>query len=112
MRYETPASAKEAAGLLKKEKGAAFLLAGGTDLLVKLKMGIIEPDLVVDIKRIPKISDIQTSAKGFTIGAAVSGAELGEHAGLKRAWPGVVEAAKQNHDLDNIKESRQYYSKI
>ena len=73
MRYETPASAKEAAGLLKKEKGAAFLLAGGTDLLVKLKMGIVEPDLVVDIKRIPKISDIQSSAKGFTIGAAVSG---------------------------------------
>ena len=93
MRYETPASAKEAAGLLKKEKGAAFLLAGGTDLLVKLKMGIVEPDLVVDIKRIPKISDIQSSPKGFTIGAAVSGAELGEHAGLKKAWPGVVEAA-------------------
>ena len=93
MRYETPASAKEAAGLLKKEKGAAFLLAGGTDLLVKLKMGIVEPDLVVDIKRIPKISDIQSSAKGFTIGAAVSGAELGEHNGLKKAWPGVVEAA-------------------
>ena len=93
MRYETPASAKEAAGLLKKEKGAAFLLAGGTDLLVKLKMGIVEPDLVVDIKRIPKISDNQSSAKGFTIGAAVSGAELGEHNGLKKAWPGVVEAA-------------------
>ena len=93
MRYETPASAKEAAGLLKKEKGAAFLLAGGTDLLVKLKMGIVEPDLVVDIKRIPKISEIQSSTKGFTIGAAVSGAELGEHAGLKKAWPGVVEAA-------------------
>ena len=60
MRYETPASAKEAAGLLKKEKGAAFLLAGGTDLLVKLKMGIVEPDLGVDIKRIPKISEIQS----------------------------------------------------
>jgi carbon-monoxide dehydrogenase medium subunit len=93
MRYETPASAKEAAGLLKKERGSAFLLAGGTDLLVKLKMGVVEPDLIVDIKRIPRISDIKLSAKGFTIGAAVSGAELGEHQGLKKAWPGVVEAA-------------------
>ena len=53
MRYATPASAKEAAGMLSKERGAAFLLAGGTDLLVKLKMGMVEPDLVVDIKRIP-----------------------------------------------------------
>ena len=93
MRYATPASAKEAAGLLSKEKGAAFLLAGGTDLLVKLKMGMVEPDLVVDIKRIPKINEIQTSAKGFTIGAAVSGATIGQHKGLNVAWPGVVEAA-------------------
>jgi carbon-monoxide dehydrogenase medium subunit len=93
MRYTTPASAKEAAGLLSKEKGAAFLLAGGTDLLVKLKMGMVEPDLVVDIKRIPKIDQIQTSAKGFTIGAAVPGAVITQHKGLNAAWPGVVEAA-------------------
>ena len=59
MRYATPASAKEAAGLMSEEKGAAFLLAGGTDLLVKLKMGMVEPDLVVDIKRIPNIDEIQ-----------------------------------------------------
>ena len=93
MRYATPASAKEAAGMLSKEKGAAFLLAGGTDLLVKLKMGMVEPDLVVDIKRIPKIDQIQTSAKGFVIGAAVSGSMIGQHNGLRAAWPGVVEAA-------------------
>ena len=59
MRYATPASAKEAAGILAREKGAAFLLAGGTDLLVKLKMGMVEPDLVVDIKRTPKIDQLQ-----------------------------------------------------
>ena len=93
MRYATPASAKEAAGMLSKEKGAAFLLAGGTDLLVKLKMGMVEPDLVVDIKRIPKIDQIQSSAKGFVIGAAVSGSMIGQHKGLRAAWPGVVEAA-------------------
>ena len=33
------------------------------------------------------------SAKGFTIGAAVSGSVIGQHKGLKAAWPGVVEAA-------------------
>ena len=68
MRYAPPASAREAAGILSKERGAAFLLAGGTDLLVKMKTGMVEPDLVVDIKRIPKIDQIQMSAKGFTIG--------------------------------------------
>ena len=93
MRYEKPASAKEAAGLLAKEKGAAFLLAGGTDLLVKLKMGMVEPDLVVDVKHIAKANEIQTTAKGFNIGAAVPGARLTDHKALKKAWPGVVEAA-------------------
>jgi carbon-monoxide dehydrogenase medium subunit len=84
---------KQASALLAKEKGKAFVLAGGTDLLVRLRTGFIDPDLVVDIKRIAATRTIQSTAAGFKIGAAVTGAELGEHAKLKKAWPGVVEAA-------------------
>ncbi len=93
MRYEAPTSTKEAVGLLSKAKGQAFVLAGGSDLLVRLKSGVIDPDLVVDIKRIPAMQSISKSASGFKIGAAVSCAQLGEHEALKKAWPGVVEAA-------------------
>jgi aerobic carbon-monoxide dehydrogenase medium subunit len=84
---------KEATALLAKEKGAAYVLAGGTDLLVRLRTGFIEPDLVVDIKKIGATRAITAAGGGFKIGAAVSGAEMGEHAKLKKAWPGVVEAA-------------------
>src|ERR1044072_3593674 len=84
---------KEASALLAKEKGSAYVLAGGTDLLVRLRTGFIEPDLVVDIKRIAATRAIEATAGGFRIGASVTGAELGEHAKLKKAWPGVVEAA-------------------
>jgi carbon-monoxide dehydrogenase medium subunit len=84
---------KQASTLLAKEKGKAFILAGGTDLLVRLRTGFVEPDLIVDIKRIAATRTIQSAAGGFKIGAAVTGAELGEHAKLKKAWPGVVEAA-------------------
>lgn len=93
MRYERPTTLKAAAQMLAKEKGQAFILAGGTDLLVRLRTGFIEPDLIVDIKSIQGSKAIQKTATGFKIGAAVSGAELGEHAALKKAWPGVVEAA-------------------
>ena len=93
MRYERPSTMKQASTLLAKEKGKAFILAGGTDLLVRLRTGFIEPDLIVDIKRIAATRTIQSAAGGFKIGAAVTGAELGEHAKLKKAWPGVVEAA-------------------
>jgi len=93
MRYEAPRSMKEAVGLMAKAKGNAFVLAGGTDLLVRLKSGLIEPDLVVDIKRIDKACTVTKEGGGFRIGAAVPAAELGENAVLKKSWPGVVEAA-------------------
>ena len=92
MRYETPSTTREAAALLEDEAGAAFVLAGGTDLMVRMKLGHIEPVLMVDIKRIPAMISITHSASGTRIGAAVSGAELGEHKALAKAWPGVVEA--------------------
>ncbi len=92
MRFEAPTTTREAVALLAKEKGEAYVLAGGTDLLVRMKTGLIEPDLVVDIKGIPAMQSIKTTASGIRIGAAVSGAELGENKKLKKAWPGVVEA--------------------
>jgi carbon-monoxide dehydrogenase medium subunit len=92
MRYESPTSTKDAVALLSKEKGSAHILAGGTDLLVKLKLDLFEPDLMVDIKRIPAMNEIKKTANGFKIGAAVSGAKLGENKALVKAWPGVVEA--------------------
>jgi len=78
---------------MAKAKGSAFVLAGGTDLLVRMKTGFIEPDLVVDIKHIAAMQSITKSATGFRIGGAVSAAAMGENAALVKAWPGVVEAA-------------------
>ncbi len=92
MRYEAPSSSKEAAKLLASAKGKAVVLAGGTDLLVRMKSGAVEPDLIVDIKRIGATQEIKKSGNGFKIGAGVSGARLGKHRALKKAWPGVVEA--------------------
>ena len=93
MKYQTPSTTKEAATFIKRAKGKAFVLAGGTDLMVRMKSGFIEPDLVVDIKQISAMQSITKSATGFRIGAAVSAAEMGENTALKKAWPGVVESA-------------------
>ncbi len=94
MRYEAPETLDAALALLAGESGTARLLAGGTDLLVQLRADMIEPDLVIDVKRIPELIGIAAEAGGFRIGAAVPGAEVGEHAALKAAWPGVVEATE------------------
>lgn len=94
MRYESPKSTREAVALMAGAKGNAFLLAGGTDLLVRMRGEFIDPDLVVDIKRIPGFQEITRKASGFSIGAGVSCAQLGRNKTLVRAWPGVVEAAQ------------------
>ena len=93
MRYEAPTSINAAVKLLAGKGGLARVLAGGTDLLVQMKTDRIAPDLLVDVKRIPGMRDITAKGGGFRVGAAVSGVELGEHKALKKAWPGVVEAA-------------------
>jgi len=92
MRYEAPTTTKEAVTLLAKEKGETAVLAGGTDLLVRMKMGMSEPDLIVDIKHIPAMNALKYSATGTKIGAAVSGSKLAKNKAIKKAWPGVVEA--------------------
>ena len=78
---------------LAEEPGTARVLAGGTDLLVQMKSGTVQIDLVVDIKAIPGIRSITAEAGGYRVGAAVSNSELREHAEVCALWPGVAEAA-------------------
>jgi aerobic carbon-monoxide dehydrogenase medium subunit len=93
MRYEAPESLDRAVALLAGAPGEARILAGGTDLLVQIRADVVDPDLIVDIKKIKETRTVTQENGGWRIGAAVTGAELKEHAQLKKAWPGVVEAA-------------------
>jgi aerobic carbon-monoxide dehydrogenase medium subunit len=52
----------------------------------------VVPELIIDIKKIPETRAILRRADSWSIGAAVTGAELSEHPGVKQDWPGVVEA--------------------
>jgi CO/xanthine dehydrogenase FAD-binding subunit len=91
--YLAPASVADAVSALGASAGGARLMAGGTDLLVQMRGGRAKPKVVIDLKRIPGLTGIRAENGGFMIGAATSGAALGEHEALKAAWPGVVEAA-------------------
>jgi len=93
MRFEAPTTVNAAVKLLAGKAGVARVLAGGTDLLVQMRTDRVAPDLIVDLKRIPALRTITAKNGAFQIGAAVASAELGEHKALRKAWPGVVEAA-------------------
>ena len=94
MEYKAPGSIDEAVTLLAQASSSAQILAGGTDLLVQIRAGFTKPSLVVDVKNIPELQTISLDDDGVRIGAAVSGAELGENDAVKAAWPGLVEATE------------------
>lgn len=89
--YHAPTSLVEAASLLEGSDGAR-VLAGGTDLLVQMRLGLREPALVVDIKRIPELMELTLSDQGLRLGAAVPGAVVTGNAGVRQRYPGFVEA--------------------
>ncbi len=94
MRYECPETIEAAVAVLADGGPKAKVFAGGTDILVQMEAEMIEPALLVDIKKIADARSIVIDADQVRIGAAVTGAELGEHEQLKSLWPGVVEAVE------------------
>ena len=92
MQYHTPSSFNEAVAISNSLSGHIKYLAGGTDVLVQLKIGNKSPDHLIDIKNIPGVRDVTLRKDGgYTIGAAVSGMQLTGHKKISNKWPGLVE---------------------
>jgi carbon-monoxide dehydrogenase medium subunit len=64
-----PETLNEAVGMLVKENTRAMLLAGGTDVLVRMKRGDIAPSLLINLKRIGGLDRIEKSKEGILLGA-------------------------------------------
>jgi carbon-monoxide dehydrogenase medium subunit len=94
VRYEAPQTLQAAVALLAGASGPAKILAGGTDVIVQMETDLIEPSLLVDIKKIPELRQITQENGGFRIGAAVPGMEIMGHKELCKAWPGVLDGVK------------------
>jgi len=93
IRYVAPRTLDEAIGAFAAAGSAARIMAGGTDLLVQMRSGLVRPGLIVDIKKIGEMTEIKETADGgFRVGAAVSGMALAEHKRFGKVWPGVLEA--------------------
>ena len=75
--YFEPNTTAEACSLLAKYVGEAKALGGGTDLLVKMKTGVIKPRYIVNLKSIPDLGYIEDNDEnGLGIGALTTIREL------------------------------------
>ena len=91
--YVNPSSEKEAVGALGTDRTKVLPLAGGQDLLARLKDYIDQPDRIVNIKNALDATVAATPDGGLKIGAAVKITDLAENVQVAKMYPALVEAA-------------------
>jgi len=92
--YLAPKTLDEALSLLDNYKDKSVrILAGGTDLLVKMKISDLKTDYLINIKNIPELNFIDT-ADGLKIGAAVSLSRIERIGKVKERYPALYEGIK------------------
>ena len=90
--YVKPSSLEEALEILSGDK-IVRIFAGGTDLIVKMKMGPVPMDIMMDINGIPELFEVKETADGgVSIGAAEKMWAIENNDKLTRDYPGLVEA--------------------
>ncbi len=89
-----PTSLPQALELLQQLDGRAQVIAGGTDLMLKMKKGALAPRAVVNIKRLPELKGISAEADGgLRIGALTTLRELTRSAPVLAHYPSLAQAA-------------------
>lgn len=92
--YFDPTSVSEAVDLLHQHAGKAKVLAGGTDLFLRMRHRVVMPEVVVDLKRIPELSRFDYSAsEGLLLGSAVTHAAVVRHAAVQEHYGALAASA-------------------
>lgn len=91
--YVAPTSLSEAVSVLSANGDRARPLAGGTDIIVQLRGGRRELDVLVDAKSIPELNQIEMTDSGLRLGAAVPCYEIYQNQAVAAAYPGLIDAA-------------------
>ena len=91
--YQAPTSLSEAVSIMAANGDRARPLAGGTDVLVQLRGGRREADVVMDTKKIPELNTLNLGDNGLQLGAAVPCYQIYQNSAVAAAYPGLIDAA-------------------
>ena len=88
-----PQSVSEVVAVLSEHGDRAKLLAGGTDIIVQLREGLREADMVVDIKKIDAVTSFKyCDENGLSLGSAVACYNLYEHPQLSKLYGALADS--------------------
>ncbi|MGZ3679073.1 MAG: FAD binding domain-containing protein [Ktedonobacterales bacterium] len=90
-RYERAADATSAVALVAQTPNAVFL-GGGTNLVDHMRLGVREPDLIVDISRLPYNAITPLADGGVRIGAMVRNSDLAADRTMRTRYPVLAQA--------------------
>ncbi len=92
--YLRPESLAETLEILARFGSGARLLAGGTDVMVRIQKLHLQPEVIVDLKRVADISDaITVDPDGISVGSRVILADLIRRQVIRDRFPALAEAA-------------------
>ena len=93
--YERPSNLKAALEILQNNGETTKILAGGTDILTKLRIRREQPDLLLDSKEIPELNELSYNPdSGLTVGGAVPFYKLYAHADVIKYYQSIVDSTK------------------
>jgi xanthine dehydrogenase YagS FAD-binding subunit len=90
LEYRRPADAADAVALVSGDPDAAFL-AGGSNLVDHLKLGVASPGLLVDVTRLP-LDTVEVHDDRLRVGANVRNSDLAAHPVIRARYPVVARA--------------------
>ncbi|MBM4167504.1 MAG: 4-hydroxybenzoyl-CoA reductase subunit beta, partial [Ignavibacteria bacterium] len=93
--FHSPTSLNDAVNILSSSNGETKILAGGTDVLVGMKQGVLQPKHILWLGKIKELRNISFSIKdGLKIGAMCTLAEIEQNENVKKYFPSIIDAVK------------------
>lgn len=96
--YEAPTTIDDAVKALGRSRDAK-VIAGGHSLIPLMKLGLAEPDLIVDIRRVAGLGDIKSEGGAIVVGALATHRSIADNAAVATTLTALAEAAGAVGDL-------------
>ena len=90
-----PESLSEALDAVTRLDGEARLVAGGTALVPMIRLGLVKPDRLVSLHRVPALAEIRVDGAALEIGAMATHADIERSRVVREGWPLLAEAVRR-----------------